>query len=252
METGNLAQRITLNRLEIAKMLRSTADLAELVIHATDGNMGSLADIYFDDIHWHVRYFVVDTGRWLPGRLVLISPASVASADATGRQLNVTLTKLQVEQSPGIETHETVSRQHELHMSKYYGWPVYWPAEGALAPDSDQPQPGDANLRGAAEVRGYHVHAQDGDLGHVADFLIDETTWDVRYLVVDTGKWLPGKKVLVDPRAADRIDWAKSTVHVHLTKDQIKNLPTYDPSGAREALDKAHIETFQHWPTYWY
>ncbi len=233
-------------------MLRSIADLTGLGIHATDGNIGSLTDVYFDDIHWRVRYFVVDTGHWLPGRLVLISPASVANVEIRERHLNVSLTKGQVEKSPGIEAHETVSRHHELRMSKYYGWPVYWPTEGALAPDAEETKRGDANLRSAAEVQGYHVQAKDGDLGHVADFLVDETTWDVRYLVVDTGKWLPGKKVLVDPRATDQVDWAKSSVHVHLTREQIQSSPTYDPTGAREALDKAHVETFKHWPTYWY
>ena len=115
-------------------MLRSITDLAGLSLHATDGDIGSLTDVYFDDNHWRVRYFVVDTGNWLPGRLVLISPASVANVEVGQRQLNVTLTKGQVEKSPGIEAHETVSRQHEQHMSKYYGWPVYWPVEGAAHP----------------------------------------------------------------------------------------------------------------------
>jgi len=233
-------------------MLRSTAELADLPIHATDGNIGSLTDIYFDDIHWRVRYFVVDTGHWLPGRLVLISPASVGHADLAQRELSVTLTKDQVEKSPGIESHETVSRQHEQKVAKYYGWPVYWPAEGVLAPDAEEPTRGDANLRSVSEVKGYHVHAQDGDLGHVVDFLVDDALWEIRYLIVDTGKWLPGKKVLVDPRATDRVDWAKSSVHVHLTKDQLKSCPTYDPTGTREATDKAHAEAFKHWPTYWY
>src|SRR5262249_52697384 len=104
-------------------MLRSIAELAGLAIHATDGNIGSLTDVYFDDNHWRVRYFVVDTGNWLPGRLVLISPASVAHVEIDKGQLDVTLTKGQVDKSPGIEAHETVSRQHEQRMSKYYGWP---------------------------------------------------------------------------------------------------------------------------------
>jgi hypothetical protein len=233
-------------------MLRSTAELAGLAIHATDGNIGSVANVYFDDIHWRVRYFVVDTGHWLPGRQVLVSPAAVESADIRGQRLNVKLTKDQVEKSPGIESHETVSRQHEQHVAKYYGWPVYWPAEGALAPDVEDTGRGDSNLRSASEVQGYYVHAKDGDLGHVAEFLIDDTLWEVRYLVVDTRNWLPGKKVLVDPRATDRVDWAKSTVHVHLTKDELKHCPTYDPTGGREAQDKAHLEKFKRWPTYWY
>jgi hypothetical protein len=233
-------------------MLRSTAELAGLAIHATDGNIGSVANVYFDDIHWRVRYFVVDTGHWLPGRQVLVSPAAVGSADIRGRRLNVKLTKDQVEKSQGIESHETVSRQHEQHVAKYYGWPVYWPAEGALAPDVEDTWRGDSSLRSASEVQGYYVHAKDGDLGHVAEFLIDDTLWEVRYLVVDTRNWLPGKKVLVDPRATDRVDWGKSTVHVHLTKDELKNCPTYDTTCGREAQDKAHLEKFKRWPTYWY
>jgi len=233
-------------------MLRSTAELAGLAIHATDGTIGTLTNVLFDDIHWLVRYLVVDTGHWLPGRLVLISPASVDSADLAARQLHVKLTKAQVEASPGIESHETVSRQHEQRVAKYYGWPVYWPTEGVLAPDVDDQKHGDANLRSASEVQGYYVHAKDGDLGHVADFLIDETLWEIRYVIVDTRNWLPGRKVLVDPRATDRVDWAKSTVHVHLTRDELQHCPTYDATGARETQDQAHQESFQRWPTYWY
>src|SRR5580704_12312832 len=101
-------------------MLRTTAELAGLKIHATDGDIGSVANIYFDDVRWGVRYFVVDTGHWLPGRLVLVSPSAVESLDTAGRRLNVQLSKAQVEASPGIEAHETVSRQHEQHVAKYY------------------------------------------------------------------------------------------------------------------------------------
>ena len=128
-------------------MLRSTAELAGLAIHATDGNIGSLTNVYFDDVQWCARYFVVDTGHWLPGRLVLISPASVTSVDMASRKLNVRLSKEQVEKSPGIESHEPVSRQHEQRVAKYYGWPVYWPAEGALAPEPDEEHRGDAHVR---------------------------------------------------------------------------------------------------------
>ena len=96
------------------------------------------------------------------------------------------------------------------------------------------------------------MHAKDGDLGHVADFLIDDALWEVRYLVVDTRKWLPGKKVLVDPRATEQVDWAKSTVQIRLTKDELQGSPTYDPAGTSEAEDKSHLEKFKRWPTYWY
>ena len=160
------------------------------------------------------------------------------SADIADRQLNVTLTKDQIENSPGIEAHETVSRQHEQHMAKYYGWPVYWPVEGALAPDVDDVNAGDANLRSASEVKGYHVHAKDGDLGHVVDFLVDETTWSVRTWSSILASGCLARRFW-STRATDQVDWAKSAVHVHLTKDQVKSSPTYDPTGAREALDRA-------------
>ena len=159
----------------------------------------------------------------------------------------------QVEGSPGIESHETVSRQHELKVAKYYGWPVYWPVEATLATHvTEDEDRGDSNLRSVSEVRGYHVHAKDGDLGHVADFLIDDGIWEIRYLVVDTGKWLPGKKVLLDPRAAEAVDWAKSAVRLRLTQAEITNSPQYDPTGGREAEDKAHLADYKRWPTYWY
>lgn len=233
-------------------MLHSTAELARLSIHATDGTIGSLENLYFDDIQWRVRYLVVDTGHWLPGRLVLIGPSSVERTDLPGRQLHVKLSKQQVADSPGIETHETVSRQHELHMARYYGWPVYWSADNPAAPDADDASDGDSNLRSVSEVRSYAVHATDGDLGHVADFLVDDTAWEIRYLIVDTGRWLPGRKVLIDPRTAEQVDWAKSTVRVRLTKSELEQSPAYDPSGAREQQDKAHLEQYKKWPTYWY
>ena len=101
-------------------------------------------------------------------------------------------------------------------------------------------------------MHGYYVHAKDGDLGHVADFLIDDSDWEIRYLIVDTGKWLPGRKVIVDPRASDNIDWAKSTVHLHLTKEELEHCPTYEPSESREREDQAHLAQYKRWPTYWY
>jgi sporulation protein YlmC with PRC-barrel domain len=212
-------------------MVYTASELRGLAIHATTGLIGSIKDIYFDDHHWIVRYLVVETGKWLPGRQVIISPASIQSVGLATQSVHVRLTREEVENSPGIAAHPPVSRQQELRVAEYYGWPAYWLAEATMATHLVTEKPhGDPHLRSAAKVQGYHVYALDGSLGHVEDFLVDDGHWEIRYLVVDTKNWWPAKKVLIDPRAAERIDWASSAVRVKLTQAEIKSSPEYDPS----------------------
>src|SRR5450759_337817 len=107
-------------------MLMNAANLKGLVIRATDGELGTVDQFYFDDETWAIRYLMVDTGGWLGGRQVLISPISVVQTDWQARRLDVALTKKQVEDSPDIDTHLPVSRQHEAAYLGYYGYSYYW------------------------------------------------------------------------------------------------------------------------------
>jgi uncharacterized protein YrrD len=212
-------------------MIYSASELRGLAVHATADSIGSIKDIYFDDHHWIVRYFVVDTGRWLPGRQIVISPVSVQCVEMATQSLHVRMTREEIENSPGIAAHQPVSRQQELRVAEYYGWPAYWLAESTMATHLVTEKPhGDPHLRSTAEVQGHHVYALDGVLGHVEDFLVDDSHWELRYLVVNTKNWWPARRVLIDPRAAERIDWATSTVCVKLTQAEIKSSPEYDPS----------------------
>jgi len=242
-------------------MLRHTKDLEHYTIRATDGQIGKVKDFYFDDDVWVIRYFVVDTGAWLSGRKVLISPISVDHPDWEQYTLSVSLTKEQVRHSPDIDTDKPVSRQHEETVLSYYGYPGYWGGVGlwgaglypyGLTPGYADDGPGrhkreqeleaevrdeqrrhrndDPHLRSCKAVAGYNIHATDGEIGHVSGFLVDEETWAVRYLVIDTSNWWGGHKTLIAPLWIKDVNWSDQTVVIELSRAVIKGAPAYDPA----------------------
>ena len=198
-------------------MLTNVTFLKGLVIQATDGELGTVDQLYFDDETWAIRYLTVETGGWLGGRQVLISPFSILHTDWPAKRLDVALTKKQVENSPDIDTHQPVSRQHEAEYNGYYGYPYYWGGPYMWGPvvlpvglglsncfhrsDGGQipSESTDSHLRSTEGISGYHVEATDGEIGHVDGFVLDDEAWAIRYIEVATRNWLPGKKVLVSP-----------------------------------------------------
>jgi len=234
-------------------MLRSMKDLYGFTIGATDGDIGKVKELYFDDVSYTVRYLVVDTGGWLSERKVLVSPVAFRAMDWEHKRITAELTRAQVEKSPEIETDMPVSRQHEAAYHGYFGYIPYW--EGSyLWGRSPYPDVGygpalsaadlererrwdwqgterdDPHLRSSRAVTDYHIQATDGDIGHVEDFIVDDHSWTIRYMVLDTANWWPGKKVLVAPDWIDRVSWAESKVYMRLKREQIKNSPEYDPA----------------------
>lgn len=246
-------------------MLKTVGQLTGSTLTASDGEIGHIKEAYFDEHTWTIRYLVVDTGTWLSGREVLISPYAVRQP-LNADQVDVALTRQQVENSPAIDTHQPVSRRHEQEYLSYYAYPEYWggtglwsmgalpllppglppsemePAAVAAARDDNVPAE-DVYLRSSAHVTGYDIQATDDSIGHVKDFIFDDESWAVRYLVVDTRNWWPGgKKVLLATHWIDRIDWADRTVFARLTREQIKESPEYDESVLvdREYENRVH------------
>lgn len=242
-------------------MLRSIKDLEGYAVGATDGPIGHVKDFYFDDQSWVVRYLVVDAGDWLLSRKVLISPIAIGRTDWTESLLHVSITKEQVKNSPDIDTERPVSRQHEMQYSGYYGYPYYWGGAGywgggmypnVMMPEyggfgsaqairseeqnayaraeSDRSQSEDAHLRSSRAVMKYHVHASDGDLGHVEGMLVDDETWAIRYLIVNTSNWWLGHQVLIAPQWIDDLNWSDSKVSVKMTRQAIQDAPAYEPA----------------------
>jgi hypothetical protein len=247
-------------------MLRNASQLKGFTIRALDGDLGTVDEFYFDDDTWTIRYLTVETGGWLGGRPVLVSPLSVVKAEWQDKRLDVSLTKKQVEDSPNIDTHKPVSRQHEQAFYGYYGYPYYWdgpygvglyplgapapvnaPREGVL----DTSDSTDIHLRSTAGVAGYYVEASDGEIGHVKGFVVDDEGWTIRYMEVATRNWWPGKKVLVSPAWIRKVSWAESKVFVRLSREAIQSGPEYVESNpvTREYEDRLYAHYGQ--PPYW-
>jgi len=232
-------------------MKRNVKSLTGFTMGATDGEVGKVTDFYFDDETWTIRYLIVKTGGWLSGRKVLISPTALLETDWENQSFPVNLTKAQIENSPDIDTDKPVSRQQEFDLYDHYGWPYtarigagFYGGVGMMGmmetrasleesiamTHKTQNQQGDPHLRSISEVKGNYIHAIDDEIGDVDDFIIDDRSWKISYLVIDTGSWFPGKKVLISPKWITKIDWRTSAVYVDLPVDAVKNSPQYDSS----------------------
>ena len=231
-------------------MLRSIKQLCGDKLGASDGDIGHVKDVYFDDQNWAVRYVVADTGNWLASRQVLLAPHAIGAFHQAGKVLTVNLTRKQIEESPSIEWHKPVSRQYEEEYYRYYGWPFYWQGDGLwgmsgfpilelppTVPLSEsatsggaQPENEDAHLRSVQAVQGYHLQASDGIIGEVCDFLMDARHWAIRQLVVKTGGQSAVKEVELPVSKVDRISYEESTVFVNLTKTAVEHSPAHHPA----------------------
>jgi len=235
-------------------MLRSIKQLYGTKLGASDGEIGHVKDFYFDDQNWAIRYLIADTGSWLPGRQVLLTPHSLGHLDPAGKVLRVNLTRDQIEHSPSIDSHKPVSRQYEEEYYRYYGWPYYWqgdslwglsgvpilelPVKPFLSEQvsASDPLRADAHLRSTQAVNGYRLQASDGIIGHVCDFMMDPRTWAIDQLVIKTGHRFSGNEVQIPVNIVDRISYEESTLFVSLTKDAVERSPAHPmaPVGAAD------------------
>jgi uncharacterized protein YrrD len=256
-------------------MLRRVEKLYGFVIRAKDGHVGKVDDFYFDDEHWSVRYMVVNTGSWLSERRVLISPHALEPPLWEEEVLPVDLTREQVEKSPDIDLDKPVHLQQLAELHDHYGWPTFWGgspmlgmatpsaypmiwAEAEMGDQSTHPgerppeqRRGDPHLRSAREVAGYHVEAKDGEIGHVEDFFVSDAEWCIRYILVNTRNWLPGRRVLVAPEWTERISWVESKIYLSHTREQVKGSPEYDPSRPISRDYESDLYLHYNWPGYW-
>jgi stress response protein YsnF len=253
-------------------MLRSLHELKNYTISALDGDIGRCRDFLFDDEFWTVRYMVADTGKWLPGRKVLLSPISLDTPNWTTHHFPVKLTKEEVKKSPDLDSDAPVSRQYEMRHADVFNWPYYWVGGYAwgmdatpgtiraraksLVPEKEkvrirEEELARVHLRSVNEVIGYRISAEDDEFGHVHDFIVEEDVWTIRYLVISTRNWLPGKKVLISPGWIAKIDWVYADVEVNLPADTIKEAPEFNPSEPINREYETRLYDFYGRPKYW-
>jgi uncharacterized protein YrrD len=245
-------------------MKRRIKHLTGFTINGTDGEIGKVHELYFDDKTWTIRYLVIETGTWLFGRKVLLSPQSVVNTDWEQEVINVNLTMDQIKNSPERDTDKPVSRQHEIDLYTYYPWGgYYWggniglsgmglsyplaldpavPVTGDTAEDNSSDD--DPHLRSTAKIAGYNIRAMDGKIGDVEDFIVDDSDWRIVFMLVDTGNWFPGKKVLISPFWIKEISWEKSSVVVAATEEQVKNSPEYDATQYLSDDYEANLQNY--------
>jgi sporulation protein YlmC with PRC-barrel domain len=251
-------------------MLRLMTTLSGCKISAKDGTVGKVKDFLFDEENWTVRWLVADTGRWLPGRKVLISPLSLKKVDWTTQTFDVRMTQKEIENAPALDEDAPVSREYERRWYDAYGYPYYWGTadlHGASAapiagmettsvpePEKliEEPPPEEETvLRSVKEVDNYHIQAADGAIGHIEDFVMDDETWTIRYLVVDTRNWLPGRKVLLAPAWIGSIHWIEKDVTTPLSRDAIKAAPEFDPTVPVNREYEVQLYDYYGRPVYW-
>jgi len=246
-------------------MLNKAKTLEDYILNSLDGEIGKVKEFYFDDQYWAIRYLIADTGNWLTGRQVLISPYALVVDEKKEKQfIAIDLTKKQIEDSPSLDSDKPVSRQFEQTYYQYYGMPLYWSGLSMWGSypyivrdrekwkESTQGEKNwDPHLRSTHEVSGYHIQAADGEIGHVEDFIIDDKNWAIRYLIIDTRNWWPGKKILVSPQWIERVSWNESKVFVNLPSQTIKQAPEYTEESLLTRDYESRLHQYYNRPGYW-
>ena len=252
-------------------MMQVISALKGFAIEASDDGIGTVVDFLFDDSSWRVRWLVVSCGTWLKGRKVLIHPSAILRNDLEQQRFLVTLTKAQVENSPELAEDQPVSRQMENQLYTHFGWDPLWggpylnETPGAIAwPYMAPPYFGlgldtaeahgkrvlygsDPNVRSVNEVTGYRLHAVDGEIGHIENFMIDDADWSIHYFIVDTRNWWFGKHVLISPLAVESIDWSDRHIELDVSREQIKSSPPWDPIVAFTQVYAKRLHTHYGW-----
>lgn len=241
-------------------MKRRLDSLIGFTIGGTDGEIGKVKEFYFDDKSWTIRYIIVETGGWLSSRKVLLSPQAVMQTDWEEKVFRVNLTMEQIKNSPDMDTDKPVSRQHERDLYAYYPWGSYYWGSGmgigmsAIAmkhtiqeeneTSLDETGDNDPHLRSTDKVTGYSIKAIDGEIGEVEDFIMNDSTWQIDFMLVDTGNWFPGKKVLIATKMIKEINWETFTVTVNASEEQVKKSPEYEPGTELSEAYEANLRNY--------
>jgi PRC-barrel domain len=246
-------------------MLIKAKTLKGYKLEGLDGEIGKVNEFYFDDHHWTIRYLVADTGKsWLLDKQVLISPYALVAVKRKEQHLVINLTKKQIEESPSLKSDKPISQQFEEAYYRYYGWPMYWNGPNMWgsypylerdpkkwSESNPGEKPWDPHLRSTQDVSGDYLQAEDGEIGHVEDFIIDDDSWAIRYLIINTRNWWPGKKVLVSPQWVERVSWRESKVFINLPREVIKQSPEYTEEPLLTRDYETALHRHYHRPGYW-
>ncbi len=236
-------------------MLFATNGIIGFPVVASDGRIGSLKDLLVDERRLRVRWMVVDTGDWLPGRNILIHPLAVQRLrlpekpafpmldSGTRLVVSVNLTARQIEASPQARQGEPVTDDLENRLFEHYGWNPIWRTDEDADPGPSGPEaepPGDRRLASAAAIKGMAARGVDGEIGVIDNVFLDDVRWTVRYLVVARRAWLSTKLVQAPISAVTAVDWQGRTVSLDFARERFDSAPEWD---LRQMVDEIDDES---------
>ncbi|PAV29819.1 hypothetical protein CIL05_10675 [Virgibacillus profundi] len=226
-------------------MFYLSSNLKTYNIHASDGEMGKVKDLYFDDKRWAIRYAIIDTRKWLPGRRVLLSPSSFLTLNEADKFLEVEFDKETVRNSPSIPDETLITQDVENSLVGYYGWTKYWTGNMLWGPNESpmtayknheeallQEQPVDSHrdydLRSEDETIGFKVHADNGKIGTIADMIYDDQKWKIQYIIVQSSDHPVEEEYFVFPTEdIESADWFEHDLYVKKSLEEVKMRKIY-------------------------
>ena len=249
--------------------------LLEFTLLSADGEVGRVTDAIFDDESWTIRYFVVKTGSWLSGRRVVVAPEAIKAVDDEADTLVSSLDRKVIAKSPEIDLDQPISLAQAIELHTYYNWPFFWDvvsdealgtgnlaavplvdsvdemAKEAAEEMETQGGVGERNLRSFKEVVGYRIQARDGEIGQVKDFILEERTWNIFYMVVDTGGLLSEKDVILSPSWVERVDWDNKLIWMDLKRETVRNSPLIEDDLPIDRSFETKLYDHYHKNKYW-
>lgn len=226
--------------------MKNLSDVESYKVVASDGDVGSVVGFLLDDERWTVRYLVVETGGFVGGRRLLVSPIGFRKRPNPHGRFHLGMTIDKVQKSPSIDLTQPISRKQEREFNDYNRYPPYWGLKGlwgagahpsALVMRQGSSETlGDTNaamecrLRSDKDLRGLEVQGRDGEIGRISDFIIDAETWEVRYWVVATGSWWPEHRVLIAPQWATLTSATEQSLHVDISRESFMTGPAWNPA----------------------
>lgn len=236
-------------------MKRSLKKILEYKVLTNDKTEGDIQDFLFDEKRWTIRYMKADFGNFFSPEKVLIPKEFLEAPDWQNRFFPIKMSNDEIDKCPNLDDHQPVSRKYEEMLFEHYDLKPYWysaytvPIASSFYPPRPLKVPSaeidenklDTILRSFEEVKGYHIQAVDGKIGHIEDIIVDDDDWQIVYVAIDTSNWLPwSKKVLIAIDWMETISYEKREVKINLHTESIKNAPEYDES---QTIDESFEKT---------
>lgn len=227
-------------------MRRSLKELLGYSIKATDGHHGDINDFLFDGNNWIINYIHADLGTIFKDKKVIIPRMFWKNPSWINQNFEVSLSIKDIENGPLIDEYLPVSKQYEKellkhfdlqsHIMRFQSQSVLQTAgnihlENAFTKSVSEDYENKGSLRSFREVCNYSIRTKDGFKGKLNDLIIDDSNWEVKYIIIDLNGSIPwSRKVLINVNWIERISYPKKSIKINLNSDSLLNSKDFNPN----------------------